>query len=383
MKIKLFQLFLFVFVDVLGFSLVLPLLPFYAEQFSTSPTVIGFLLTSNALSQLIMSPIIGRLSDIHGRRPLLIACLVGTIVSFVMLGAAQSVAMLFASRILDGLMGGNISLAQAYIADITTHDERAHGLGVVGAGFGIGFVVGPAVGGILTSVYGVRFPCFVAAFLSLVNLIGVIIWLPESLPHSSRKQPSGWTHISVFDFYRIFSNEKLRPLMLQRFAYLLVFTLFETSFGYFNKALSFSASTSSYLLCFVGVVYSLMQSRIGKLSRTFEERKLISAGFGLFSVSLFCWSVLTSNLTSVVISLIPISAASGMLQTLISSAISKKVPKDEQGEILGLSSAIGSFSRVIAPLMMGVLIDSFGFRSPGVVGALFMCLVALFRRKYY
>ena len=142
---------LYVFVDVLGFSLILPLLPYYATSFGASSTVVGLLLAANAVTQFVGAPLLGRLSDRYGRRPLLLVSLMGTVAAFLMLGLAKSLWMLFLSRIVDGLLGGNISLAQAYITDITSDRDRARGLGFIGAAFGFGFIFGPAIGGTLAA----------------------------------------------------------------------------------------------------------------------------------------------------------------------------------------------------------------------------------------
>ena len=171
-------IFLIVFIDLLGFGLILPLLPFYAETFGASDTVIGLLVASYAAAQLIGAPLLGRLSDRYGRRPVLLLSLIGTMVGFLFLGFAKTLVVLFASRILDGLTGGNISVAQAYIADVTDEKSRAKGMGLIGAAFGLGFIFGPVTGGLL-SQYGYAVPAFVAAGLVAINLVMVLIWLPK------------------------------------------------------------------------------------------------------------------------------------------------------------------------------------------------------------
>ncbi len=181
LKRQLALIFGFVFIDLLGYSLILPLLPYYAANFGASVAVIGLLGTVNAIGQLIAAPVIGRLSDRYGRRPLLIVAIIGTVVAFLMLGFAKTLFLVFASRIVDGLLGGNTALARAYITDVTDSKNRARGLGIIGAAFGLGFIIGPAMGGFL-SQYGYNVPAFVAAGLSIINLIAVIIWLPESTP---------------------------------------------------------------------------------------------------------------------------------------------------------------------------------------------------------
>ena len=182
---QLILIFGFVFLDLLGYSLILPLLPYYADAFGATVTMVGLLGTSNAVAQLIAAPIIGRLSDRYGRRPLLIFSITGTLVSFLMLGLANSLALVFLSRVLDGLLGGNIALARAYITDITDEKSRGRGLGIIGAAFGLGFIIGPAMGGFL-SRYGFGVPALVAAGLSALNLVALLLWLPESTTPEQR-----------------------------------------------------------------------------------------------------------------------------------------------------------------------------------------------------
>jgi DHA1 family tetracycline resistance protein-like MFS transporter len=206
-------IFVIVFVDLLGFSLILPLLPYYAESFGATATVVGLLVASYAAAQFIGAPILGRLSDRRGRRPILLLSVGGTFLGFILLGLAEPlgtwlarqvtgeltgvafiaarntavIALLFLSRILDGLTGGNISVAQSYIADVTDARNRARGLGLIGAAFGLGFIIGPAVGGAL-SRFGYAVPAFAAATLSFANLIAIAFWLPESLSTQKRAE---------------------------------------------------------------------------------------------------------------------------------------------------------------------------------------------------
>ncbi len=176
----LFSIILVVFIDLLGFSLILPLLPYYAETFKANSFVTGLLVASYAAAQLVGAPLLGRLSDRYGRRPILIASIFGTFLGFLLLGFAKSLAMLFAARILDGLTGGNLSIAQAYITDVTEAKDRSRGLGMIGAAFGLGFIIGPVTGGFL-SQWGYAVPALVAAALSFINLVLISAWLPESL----------------------------------------------------------------------------------------------------------------------------------------------------------------------------------------------------------
>ena len=175
-------IFITVFIDLVGFGIVIPVLPYYAEgtRFGATPRTVGFLFASYSVMQLIFSPVLGRLSDKHGRRPILLISLLGTCLGFLILGFATTLWMLFLGRIIDGISGGNISTAQAYIADVTTPENRAKGMGLIGAAFGMGFVFGPAIGGIL-SHWGIHVPFLFAAGLSLANVILLYFTLPETV----------------------------------------------------------------------------------------------------------------------------------------------------------------------------------------------------------
>jgi DHA1 family tetracycline resistance protein-like MFS transporter len=328
---------------------------------------------------MISAPIIGRLSDAYGRRPMLLLCILGTIVSFYLLGRATSVFEPFFSRILDGILGGNISLAQAYISDVTTNTERSRGLGFVGAAFGIGFIVGPALGGGLSN-YGYRLPAYAACAISLVNFLGVIFFLPESLPKEKRKIAHSDDH-SLFSsaFFKSVQIPVLRSFLLLRFLYGFTFTLFETCFGFFNlQRLGLSARHSSYLLCYVGLVFSMVQGGgLKAFLKRFSEGKLILVSSFVLSLSLLWWSGSVTH-GEIMLSLFPLSLASGLLNTLINSEITKQVEQSELGGTLGLSAAIGSLTRVLAPMSSGYFIDKYGVSSPGVIGCGIMTLMTAF-----
>src|SRR5918995_604867 len=183
-----------VFIDLVGFGIVIPVLPYFAEgsRFNAGPRTIGILIASYSLMQLIFSPVLGRLSDKHGRRPVLLISIIGTGIGFLILGWANTLWMLFLGRILDGISGGNISTAQAYIADITTKEDRAKGMGLLGAAFGLGFIFGPAIGGIL-SRWGVHVPFLFAAALAFANAILLYFTLPETVSpeHPARVSAAG------------------------------------------------------------------------------------------------------------------------------------------------------------------------------------------------
>jgi DHA1 family tetracycline resistance protein-like MFS transporter len=380
MRRSLILILVFVFIDVLGFSLILPLLPYYAADFNASSLMVGLLLSANALTQMIGAPILGRLSDRHGRKPLLIASIAGTVLSFLILGWARSLAILFLSRILDGLLGGNISLAQAYITDSTTRENRAQGLGLIGAAFGVGFIFGPALGGFLSAGGNYALPAFMAAGLAALNLVGALIWLPESLPPEKRTIPEKKTRpeVSLRALLNALRRPCVGPLLNVILIYGLAFTIFQTMFSLFTQQkLGFTAQATSYVLTYVGVLVVLVQGGgIRWLSAKFSDQQLIFSGSILLTVGLLGWAF-SDSLTALLIALLPLSLASGMLRVSTNSALTKSVVQSEVGGILGLSAAMNSFTQVIAPLLGSFLLAQISPAAPGVVGALLMVGVAL------
>ena len=368
-------LFLFVFIDVLGFSLILPLLPYYAEAFGATAEVVGLLLGANALTQLVGAPILGRLSDRYGRRPLLLTSIAGTVVSFLMLGLARSLAMLFASRILDGFLGGNVSLAQAYITDVTDNKERAKGLGLIGAAFGLGFIIGPALGGTLAGDGNYALPALVASGLAFLNLLGVLFWLPESLPPEERERRAGepraaFTARALWEALRL---PCVGPLLQTQLFFALAFTTFETIFSLFaQKRLGLDARTTSYVLTYVGVLVVLVQGvGIRLLVKRFSDKQLVFGGAILAGLSLLAWA-LTPSLGVLLVVLAPLALASGTLRVSINSALTKSVYPEEVGGTLGLSASLGSLARVVSPTVGGFLLGRVGAAAPGVLGAFLM-----------
>jgi len=352
-------LFLFVFMDVLGFSLILPLLPYYAEAFGATAEVVGLLLGANALTQLVGAPILGRLSDRYGRRPLLLTSIAGTVVSFLMLGLARSLAMLFASRILDGFLGGNVSLAQAYITDVTDNKERAKGLGLIGAAFGLGFIIGPALGGTLAGDGNYALPALIASGLAFLNLLGVLFWLPESLPPEERERRAGepraaFTARALWEALRL---PCVGPLLQTQLFFALAFTTFETIFSLFaQKRLGLDARTTSYVLTYVGVLVVLVQGvGIRLLVKRFSDKQLVFGGAILAGLSLLAWA-LTPSLGVLLVVLAPLALASGTLRVSINSALTKSVYPEEVGGTLGLSASLGSLARVVSPTVGGFVL---------------------------
>jgi len=377
-------LFAFVFVDVLGFSLILPLLPYYAATFGATATVVGLLLGANALTQLLGAPVLGRLSDRYGRKPLLLLSLAGTVAGFLMLGLARSLAMLFASRIVDGFLGGNISLAQAYISDVTEGKERTRGFGLIGAAFGLGFIFGPAIGGALAGGGNYALPALVAAGLSLLNLLGVLVWLPESLPKEERERRAREPRaaFSLRLLWDALSLPCVGPLLQTQLFFSLAFTLFETIFSLFaQQRLGLDARTTSFVLTYVGLLVVLVQGvGIRLLVRRFTDKQLVFGGSILLALSLLAWA-LSPSLGVLLVVLAPLALASGVLRVAINTALTRSVWPEEVGGTLGLSASLSSLTRVLAPTVGGFLLGQVGAFGPGVLGAILMAWLGYYTWK--
>lgn len=374
------SLFLFTLIDVLGFSIVLPLFPFLAKNFNMTPVEVGLLQSSNALAQLVATPVIGALSDKYGRCPLLILSVFATLVSFLILACAETTFWVFFSRILDGLIGGNISLAHAYVTDITEEKDRSKGMGLIGGAFGLGFVVGPALGGILLK-RDHRYPIYLSAGLSFVNLICVCFFLEESLPPSKRKK------LVEVNFKDSFANlgkicmtdVRIRSSLYTRFVYMFIFTLFEYSFSFFNiQQLGNDSTMSGYLLCWFGVMYSLSQAvGIRVLRKRFSDVGLLQSCVAIlpFLYALLSMCESTKHLFYL---LAPLGFASGLLNTLVNSFVSteiKRIPEIVGGG-LGVSSALGSFARIVAPPLAGFLIQIYTPSVPFILCGLMSIFLA-------
>ncbi len=402
----------FVFIELLGYSLFLPLLPFYAGSLGASPSLIGLLIASNAVAQLLAAPLIGRYSDTWGRRPMLLFSIVGTAASFVLLALveplgrwtagltagrltvdAAALGWLFFSRILDGFAGGNVSLARAYITDITDEENRAKGLGMIGAAFGTGFIIGPALGGTLSNwpyvtqiVEGIglsRFavPAFAALALSVINFVGVALWLPESLTPERRAKLAERARaiLPIRALREALDRPRVRPLLQTRFFYRLAFTMFTANFALYTRfRFGLTDQSTSYILTYVGVLVVLVQGFVvGQLVDRFPEKKIIVTGVGLLAVALFGWALApTVGFLLVVLALLPLSG--GTLNTVTNSALTKAVRQEDVGGTLGLSTSLDSLTQILAPIIGGFLIDELGAWAVGAAAALTMAGVVLY-----
>ena len=276
MSRPLLVIFLTVFVNLVGFGIIIPLLPFYAETFGASPVTIGLLFAAFSLAQLIAAPALGALSDRFGRRPVLVFSLIGTVISFAMLALAQSLAMLFVARVIDGLSGGNITTARAYIADVTEPHERAKAFGFLGAAFGMGFIVGPGLAGLFAQV-SYTAPIWAAAAVTLLATAMAWFWLPETVHRGRAVAISPWRALPD-----VLSRPHLRPLLIADFAYWCSFAVCTTTFALFaSRRFGFGVTETGYVLAAFGLLGVIVQALlVGAVARVLGVLRTFLLGLG-------------------------------------------------------------------------------------------------------
>lgn len=380
MNKRLLNVGLIVFIDMLGFALIIPLLTFYADSFGASEFQTGLLISSYAAMQMIGAPVLGRISDRFGRRPVFLISIFGTFIGFLILGFANGLWMLFAARLLSGLTAGNISVAQAYISDITDEKNRARGMGLFGAAFGVGFILGPALGGAL-SVFGFSVPSFVAAGLAFLNLITVYFWLPESLTEERRKELMSGERPQLT--LKAMADAMRRPvvgaLLWVRFGFAVAFNSFQTVFPlYLLYKFELGAQQAGYIMAYIGLVLVIMQGfAIGPISMRFKESNLLVVFLGVAMVGMFGWAF-AGSMGFLMVTLLPMSIGAGSFNSLINSAISKAVKPEEVGGMLGLGAGLESATRVVMPATASYLLGAYGPSMPGYMGSVVMVVVVAY-----
>jgi DHA1 family tetracycline resistance protein-like MFS transporter len=357
-------LFLIVFIDLVGFGLVIPLLPFYAVRFGASPQQVTLLLAIYSLMQLFTAPLWGRLSDRVGRRPVLIVSMAASVFAYLWIGSATALWMLLAARALAGACAGNIAAAQAYIADITKPEERAKGMGLIGAAFGLGFIIGPALGGLLAgndpATADIETPAWVAAGLSLVALCGVVLLLPESLP-ADRRGVRGPRRSRLSAIWDVLRRPVLSRLILIFFLVILAFAGMESTFALWAiEQFGWGPRQVGYVFAYVGVLSATLQGGlIGPLTRRFGEERLLLYGLALIGIGLMVVTVARS-VAVLALAVSALALGMGLTQPSLNSLISRRAGREEQGEVLGVSQSVGSLSRVLGPAAAGFFFAGFG-----------------------
>lgn len=354
-----------VLIDLIGFGIVLPLLPLYAETFGASPTVIGLLTASYALAQLIFAPIWGRLSDRVGRRPVILASLVGTCLASLLFGLAPALWLLFVARVLDGVSGASYAAAQAYVADVTTPRQRAHGMGLIGAAFGLGFVIGPALGALCAAV-DPRMPFFVAAGLAAANF--AVAW--RRLPESRRPGAAPTTLRRSELISRALASRTLAPLVWLSFVGTFAFVAMEQTFALFGeRRFDFGLVETGLVFTFIGVVAAGVQGvLVGRLVRRHGEWLVMVSGLAGTAVALALLPA-TQRLWELLPVLALLAGASGLVFPTVTALVSRAAGVDDQGGVLGLMASTGGLARVLSPVVATVLFEHAGVAAPYLMGA--------------
>ncbi len=367
-------IFLTVFIDLLGFGIIIPLMPFYAETFGADAFKVGLLNTSFSLMQFLFAPFWGRLSDRVGRRPVILIGLFGSFVAYLLFGLAQSLSLLFAARIAAGIAGANIPTAQAYMADVTTPENRAKGMGLVGAAFGLGFIFGPAIGGFL-SQWGYQAPSFFASGLSLANFVAAWFLLPESRPvHTEERR-----RVSRLAALReALGRPRLPELLLIYFVVITAFSSFELNFSlYSERRFGFTSTTIGYVFAFIGVILSIVQGvLVGRVVPRFGEHRVVPAAIAILCAGM-ALIPLAGTTAVLLVACAILSVGMGFHSPSITSAISRMSGANEQGGILGLAQAAASLGRIVGPAWGGFLYDRLGITSPFYAAAVFLGLALL------
>ncbi|HLZ20613.1 MAG TPA: MFS transporter [Ktedonobacterales bacterium] len=374
-----------VFIDLTGFSIILPLLPFWAEKFGANSLQVGLIITVYALAQFLFTPLLGALSDRYGRRPIIIWSLLIEAAAFALTALAGTLPMLFAARFIGGLGASNIGSAQAVVADVTPPEGRARGMGLIGAAIGMGFVVGPAIGGVLAG-HGSGLPFWIAMGIALVNALLVLSLLPET--HVRRKAPALATthnqHQVAFlgGWQRALRSPVVARLIAITLIFTLAFTAMEAVFPLFTqKMFGWTAMQNGYIFTFVGVVVMVMQGGlVGRLVKRFGERNVLISGLVMLAVGLLLLPF-SSTLAVLLVALAILSAGDGMVTPTNSALLSLASPADAQGETLGVAQGVGGLGRILGPIGAGALF-SMGIGAPFVAGgALALLALLLVARK--
>lgn len=417
---KILPIFVIVLIDLLGLTVIIPLLPLYATSYGANAAVIGALGATYPIMQFIGAPVLGRLSDRYGRKPVLIISQIGTFIGFIILGLAGTLPLLFVSRLIDGISGANIATAQAAISDSTTEKTRTQGLGLIGAAFGLGFIIGPVIAFISLAVSNNNYhiPAFVAAGFSLISVLLTTFWFQETLPAAQRGKTDEKGTFSLSAMVQALKYPAVGILLVLMFCQQIAFGGFEQLLSLFTLTrLGLNASGNAVVFVFVGIIVVAVQGGfIGPWSRKYGDRKLVFSGLAFLSIGLaliaftprqpvpwYSQAELTAELNAnqdqpgetppvqnvpadlpneadngwfgliwILVAMIPTGIGGGILQPAINSLITKRVRAGEVGGMLGISSAFLSGANALAPLIWGSIFQVWGSTAPFLGGGVLL-----------
>ncbi|MFA6597711.1 MAG: MFS transporter [Ignavibacteriaceae bacterium] len=382
-KSSLSLIFLVVFVDLLGFGILIPILPTFAVKALHIPeSAIGIVLAVYSLVQFIFNPIFGSLSDKYGRRKIILITLLLNATGYVIFAFTHSFLMLLLSRVVAGVGGSSIGVAQAYIADVTTKEDRSKGMGLIGVAFGLGFVFGPIMGGLLSS-FGYMVTGFAAASFSFLAFSFSFFLLPESLTEDKKELVVKRKIFDTTAFKKVLSNPLISIVILLFFVVTFSVANIYGTFALLGHGVyGFSDMQNGMIFGVVGIVGAIVQGGlIGRLAKKYSDQKLITFGtfFLMIGLAAIPYGI---NLTGVLIITTVMSIGTGILQPTLLSLVSKVAPENEQGIVLGVNQSFSSFARMLGPLWGGFSYQYLGYQIPFLTGAFFVLLVFLFSLFY-
>jgi MFS family permease len=361
----LLPIFLIVLVDVFGFTLVIPLLSIYAERFQATPFEATLLVSAYAVCQLFSGPLLGRISDSVGRRPMLLVSQVGTFIGFLVMARAHALWVLYLARVIDGATAGNLSLAQAYISDNTAPENRARAFSMIGIAFGFGFFIGPAVTGYLSN-FGLTAPIYLAAGLSLTSIFCTLFLLPGGKPPRVPQAPGGGKR-AIFQwgaYLAFLKRPVLGPLFAQFVCFIFAFSTFMSGIALFAERRfewhghPFGPREIGYLFAYTGALGIVLQATgVGRLVKRFGEARLAAAGFASMCVGQFLLGVVHGIVPLMVVATLG-SFGTGVLRPALTSLITRNAGRHEQGVVLGVNQSLQSLAQIVAPAIGGLLITS-------------------------
>jgi DHA1 family tetracycline resistance protein-like MFS transporter len=353
-------IFITVLIDLIGFGIVIPVLPLYAERFGASPTAIGVLLGIYSAMTFIFAPVLGRISDRVGRRPVLLLSMIGTSAGFLLMGFANTLWLLFVARVIDGITGGNISTAQAYIADVTPPQERSRGMGLIGAAFGLGFIFGPAIGGALSHI-SVQAPFYFAAALAATNAVALYFLLPESL--STHNRSNNQQHASVIELIEHSQSWQLAIVVATYFFATVAFALLTATYSLFTeRRFGYDATHNGYIFAYLGLIGAVIQGGLlGKLARVFGDKTLAVSGTLILALSMFALAA-SATATMLIAASTGIAVGNSLLTPTLNAIASRSVSATWQGRVFGVMQSAASLARIVGPVLGGWLLslDHFG-----------------------
>lgn len=391
-KKALFVIFLVIFIDLLGFGIIIPVLPFFTEKVLVmSKTEIGLLTGIYSLMQFIFTPVWGSLSDVYGRKPILKMSLAGNVIAYTLMALVftnliPSVALLFTARAFAGFFSANLSAAQAVVSDVTTPEERSKGMGIMGAAFGLGFVFGPALGGFLSHYFGYGVPLIFSAIFSLISLIVCVAVFQETLPEDlrlSNKNNFSFKDVKIVNLKAVNDVLKHKDVGIYVIIFFFITFSFANIFGNFQyfierkEGLDMNEEQTGYLLSFLGIIAAIVQSTLIKpFKKYIGEDKSVIFGNVLVAIGLFFIPFSTS--VWILLGVLTILAfGNGLNNAMALGLISQNVSRQDQGGVLGINQSLSSLARFLGPLWGGFIYDRFDYHYPFISGAIFMTVITI------